>query len=84
VTKIDLRKLMQKRLTLTGSTLRNRPIAFKAELARSLEETVWPVIAQGRYKPVIDTLFPLGKVVEAHRRIDSGEHVGKIILTMAD
>jgi putative PIG3 family NAD(P)H quinone oxidoreductase len=84
VTKIDLRRLMQKRLTLTGSTLRNRPIAFKAELARSLEETVWPVIAQGRYKPVIDTLFPLGKVVEAHRRIDSGEHVGKIILTMAD
>ena len=53
-TEIDLRQIMQKRLTLTGSTLRNRPVAFKAELARALEETVWPVIKQGRYKPVID------------------------------
>ena len=53
-TKIDLRQIMQKRLTLTGSTLRNRPVAFKAELARALEETVWPIIEQGRYKPVID------------------------------
>ena len=75
---------MGKRLTLTGSTLRPRPVDFKAELARSLEEAVWPVIAQGRYKPVIDKLFPLADVVEAHRRIDVGEHVGKIILTMAD
>jgi putative PIG3 family NAD(P)H quinone oxidoreductase len=83
VTKIDLRRVMHKRLTLTGSTLRNRPIAFKAELARSLAETVWPIIAKGRYKPVIDKLFPLEEVVEAHRRIDSGEHIGKIILTVA-
>jgi NADPH:quinone reductase len=82
-TNIDLRRIMMKRLTLTGSTLRNRPAAFKAELARSLEEAVWPVIASGRYKPVIDKLFPLDDVVEAHRRID-GEHMGKIILTMAD
>jgi len=84
VTKADLRKLMAKRLTLTGSTLRTRPVAFKAELARSIEEAVWPVIAQSRYKPVIDRLFPLDAVVAAHRRIDSGEHVGKIILTVAD
>ena len=84
VTGIDLRKIMGKRLTLTGSTLRPRPLAFKAELARSLEEAVWPVIAQGRYKPLIDKLFPLTQAVEAHRRIDSGEHVGKIILTMTD
>jgi NADPH2:quinone reductase len=81
---IDLRQIMQKRLTLTGSTLRNRPIAFKAELARALEETVWPVIKQGRYKPVIDSIFPLEDVVEAHQRIDSGEHIGKIILTMTE
>ena len=66
-TQIDLRQIMQKRLTLTGSTLRNRPVAFKAELARALEETVWPMIAQGRYKPVIDKIFPLEDVVEAHR-----------------
>jgi len=81
---IDLRQIMQKRLTLTGSTLRNRPVAFKAELARALEETVWPVVRQGRYKPVIDRIFPLEDVVEAHQRIDSGEHIGKIILTMTE
>ncbi len=84
VTEVDLRKIMGKRLTLTGSTLRPRPLAFKAELARTLEEAVWPVIAQGRYKPVIDKLFPLAQVVEAHRRMDGGEHIGKIILTMTD
>ncbi len=83
-TEVDLRQIMMKRLTLTGSTLRNRPIPFKAELARALEETVWPVIKKRRYKPVIDHVFPLGEVVEAHRRIDSGEHVGKIILTMVE
>jgi NADPH2:quinone reductase len=84
VTPVDLRKIMAKRLTLTGSTLRPRAVAFKAELARSLEEAVWPIIAQGRYKPVIDRLFPLDAVVEAHERIDSGDHIGKIILTMTD
>ena len=83
-TKIDLRKVMSKRLTLTGSTLRNRPVAFKAELARSIEEAVWPIIARGRYKPVVDRLFPLEEAVEAHRRIDGGEHIGKIILTLDD
>jgi NADPH2:quinone reductase len=83
-TSIDLRKIMQKRLVLTGSTLRPRPAAFKAELARSIEEAVWPVIAQGRYKPVIDKLVPLEEAVEAHRRMDGGEHIGKIILTVTD
>jgi putative PIG3 family NAD(P)H quinone oxidoreductase len=83
-TEIDLRQIMMKRLTLTGSTLRNRPVPFKAELARALEETVWPIIARGRFKPVVDHIFPLDEVVEAHRRIDSGEHFGKIILSMAD
>ncbi len=83
-TEIDLRQIMQKRLTLTGSTMRNRPVAFKAELARTLHETVWPIIKQGRYKPVIDKIFPLDEIVEAHQRIDGGEHVGKIILTMTD
>jgi putative PIG3 family NAD(P)H quinone oxidoreductase len=83
-TSIDLRQIMQKRLTLTGSTLRTRPVSFKAELARALEETVWPIIKQGRYKPVIDRIFPLEDVVDAHTRIDSGEHIGKIILTMTE
>ncbi len=83
-TEIDIRQIMMKRLTLTGSTLRNRPVTFKAELARALEETVWPMIEKGRYKPVIDHVFPLEEVVEAHRRIDSGAHIGKIILSMAE
>jgi NADPH2:quinone reductase len=83
-TNIDLRRVMQKRATLTGSTLRNRPASFKAELAHAIEEAVWPIVKQGRYKPVIDTLFPLGKVVDAHKRIDGGEHIGKIILTMTE
>jgi len=64
--------------------MRNRPVAFKGELARTLEETVWPIIKQARYKPVIDSIFPLEEVAEAHSRIDSGEHIGKIILTMTD
>jgi NADPH:quinone reductase len=82
-TSIDLRRVMMKRATLTGSTLRNRPVAFKAEIARALRESVWPIVKEGRYKPVIDRLFPLEEVVEAHRRIDGGEHIGKIILTMS-
>jgi putative PIG3 family NAD(P)H quinone oxidoreductase len=81
---VDLRLVMQKRLVLTGSMLRPRPRQFKAELARALEETVWPLIAIGRYKPVIDRIFPLDEVADAHRRIESGEHFGKIILTMTE
>jgi NADPH2:quinone reductase len=83
-TSIDLRQVMMKRLTLTGSTLRTRPIRFKGELARALEETVWPLIAGGRYKPVIDSIFPLEDVSAAHERIDGGEHIGKIVLTVAE
>jgi putative PIG3 family NAD(P)H quinone oxidoreductase len=81
---VDLRQIMQKRLTLTGSMLRPRPVSFKAELARALQETVWPIIKQGRYKPVIDKIFPLEDAADAHRRIDGGEHIGKIILTMTE
>jgi NADPH2:quinone reductase len=83
-TSIDLRRIMMKRATLTGSTLRTRPVAFKAELARAIEEAVWPIVKEGRYKPVIDSHFPFDRVVEAHRRIDGGDHIGKIILTVAD
>ena len=83
VTQIDLWKLLAKRVTLTGSTLRSRPVAFKGKLARAIEENVWPMIAQGCYRPVIDKVFPLVQAAEAHRRIDAGEHVGKIILTIA-
>jgi putative PIG3 family NAD(P)H quinone oxidoreductase len=81
---LDLRKIMAKRLTLTGSTLRSRALSYKAELARAVEEVVWPVIAENRYRPIIDRLYPMEEVEEAHRRMESSEHIGKIILTMTD
>jgi putative PIG3 family NAD(P)H quinone oxidoreductase len=77
---ISLLDIMRKRLVLTGSTLRARPAAFKAELAAELREQVWPHLEAGAIRPVIDSVFPLERAADAHRRIDSGEHVGKIVL----
>jgi NADPH:quinone reductase-like Zn-dependent oxidoreductase len=71
---------MAKRLTLTGSTLRARPAAFKSALAADLERQVWPHFKEGRLKPVIDSVFPLAQAAEAHRRMGSGDHIGKIVL----
>ncbi|MCG6121238.1 MAG: NAD(P)H-quinone oxidoreductase [Microvirga sp.] len=78
----DFRKLMMKRLTHTGSTLRPRSVAQKAEIARSLRQHVLPLLAQGRCKPLIDSVFPLAEAVRAHELMDSSAHVGKIVLTM--
>ena len=78
----DLRLLMVKRLTHTGSTLRPRSITQKAAIARALEEKVMPLLAQGRVKPVIDCTFPLEEVARAHERMEAGEHIGKIVLTI--
>ena len=79
---VDLRPLMQKRLVHTGSTLRPRPAAEKAVIAEALRTKVWPLIEAGRCRPVIDSVYPLDKVAEAHARIDSSAHVGKIVLTV--
>lgn len=79
---LDLTPLLIKRLTLTGSTLRARSVAMKAEIADALAEHVLPLLAQGRVKPVIDTVVPFAEVANAHRRMDEGSHVGKIVLTM--
>jgi putative PIG3 family NAD(P)H quinone oxidoreductase len=79
---IPLVMVMQKRLTLTGSTLRPRTGAFKALVAQEIERTVWPYVVDGTLKPVIDRVFPLGEAAEAHRRMESGDHVGKIVLTI--
>lgn len=79
---VDLMPVMLKRLTLTGSTLRARPAAEKARLAAAIEATVWPWIEAGKLRPVIDSVFPLARAADAHRRIDSGEHAGKILLTV--
>lgn len=80
---VDFRRLMMKRLTHTGSTLRARDVAFKADVAASLRANVWPLLAEGRAKPLIDSTFPLAKVADAHRRMESSGHVGKIVLTVA-
>lgn len=77
---IDFRRLMLKRLTHTGSTLRSRSVAEKAVIARALEDKVVPLLAQGRCHPVIDSVFALEDVAAAHARMDGGEHIGKIVL----
>lgn len=84
VTEIDLQPLLTKRVTLTGSTLRARPVALKARLAEALAEHVLPLLAAGRARPPIDSVFPFDRVAEAHARMDGGQHVGKIVLSMGD
>ncbi|WP_112663880.1 NAD(P)H-quinone oxidoreductase [Microvirga flavescens] len=79
---VDFRRLMLKRLTHTGSTLRSRPVAEKAAIAEALEAHVWPLLGEGRCRPVMDSSFPLENVREAHARMDGGQHVGKIVLTV--
>jgi NADPH:quinone reductase len=77
---IPLWDVMRKRLTLTGSTLRARPTGFKAALAADLRREVWPHLEAGSIRPVINATFPLAQAAEAHRLMDSGDHVGKIVL----
>jgi len=77
---ISIVDLMLRRLTLTGSTLRARSVEFKSMVADEIARTVWPHVSAGRLKPVIDSVFPLERAADAHRRIDEGDHVGKIVL----
>ena len=77
---VNLMPVMLKRLTLTGSTLRPRSVAFKAAIARRLREQVWPLIETGRIKPVIHATFPLARAADAHRLMESSAHIGKIVL----
>jgi NADPH2:quinone reductase len=79
---VDLLPLMLKRLTLTGSTLRPRTVVEKALIAAALEKTVWPLLAKGICKPQIYKTFPLAQAAEAHRLMESSEHIGKIVLEM--
>lgn len=81
---IDFMPLLMKRVTLTGSTLRARPLAMKAKLAAALEEKVLPLLAAGQARPPIDSTYPFEKVAEAHARMDGGAHVGKIVLVMEE
>jgi NADPH:quinone reductase len=77
---LDLIRLMMRRLTLTGSTLRVQTPEAKARMAKAIEQRVWPLIAEGKVKAVIDSSFKLEDAVGAHRRIDDPEHIGKIVL----
>ncbi|MGT2513255.1 NAD(P)H-quinone oxidoreductase [Sphingomonas panni] len=79
---IPLWDIMRRRLTLTGSTLRPRDAAFKEMVADELSRTVWPHVAAGKLRPVMDRSFPLEQAAEAHRRMEAGDHVGKIVLTL--
>jgi len=81
-TTVDFRRIMLKRLTHTGSTLRARSVADKAAIARAVEENVWPLIAAGKVKPVIYQTFPLANAAAAHALMESGAHIGKIVLTV--
>jgi putative PIG3 family NAD(P)H quinone oxidoreductase len=80
---IDLMTLMHRRLTLTGSTLRARSIEEKGRIARAVRENVWPQIEKGEVRPVLHATFPLAAAAEAHRALESGTHVGKIVLTVS-
>ncbi|RFZ82256.1 NAD(P)H-quinone oxidoreductase [Mucilaginibacter terrenus] len=79
---IDLSVVMRKRLYITGSTLRSREVTFKAAIARQLEEKIWPLIANGQIKPVIYKTFSFNEAAKAHELMESGDHMGKIVLTM--
>ena len=78
--KIDAGLVLRKRLTLTGSTLRPRSVAYKTALAHDLRAVVWPLLAAGRIKPVIHQVFPAARAAEAHALMESSTHVGKIVL----
>ncbi|WP_345767649.1 MULTISPECIES: NAD(P)H-quinone oxidoreductase [Chryseobacterium] len=79
-TSLDIRKVMTKRLTITGSTLRSRGYKFKKQLAKEVQKYVWPLIESKQFKPVIFQTFPFSEAAEAHRLLENGTHTGKIVL----
>ena len=79
---VSFDQILRRRLTITGGTLRPRPVAFKGEVARDLHERIWPLIESGRIRPVIHATFPLAEAARAHELMESSAHVGKIVLTV--
>jgi NADPH2:quinone reductase len=79
---VDFRQMLQKRLTHTGSGLRPRSVADKGKMARAMEEKVWPLLNAGKVRPVIDSTFPLAEAARAHARMETSQHIGKIVLTL--
>jgi NADPH:quinone reductase-like Zn-dependent oxidoreductase len=80
---VNLIALMQRRATLTGSTLRARSVAEKGAIAAALRERVWPLLESGAVMPVIHATFPLRSAADAHRVMDSSEHIGKLVLVVS-
>ncbi|HEU4646504.1 MAG TPA: NAD(P)H-quinone oxidoreductase [Burkholderiales bacterium] len=81
-TELDVNEVMRRRLTLTGSTLRPRPVAFKGAIATQLRSRIWPLIEDGKIKPVIYKTFKLEEAAEAHRLMETNAHIGKLVLTL--
>jgi NADPH2:quinone reductase len=79
---VNLATVMQKRLWITGSTLRPRTPAEKGAIASALRATVWPMLESGRVAPIVHAVFPLERAADAHRLMESSQHVGKLVLTM--
>ena len=77
---IDLWDVISKNLRLTGSLLKPQPLSIKAKIAKEIKNTVWPLLHSGKIKPIIDQTFPLEKAAEAHKLMESSDHIGKIIL----
>jgi NADPH2:quinone reductase len=77
---VNAGEVLRRRLTITGSTLRPRPVAFKGAIAAALRQHVWPLLEAGRIKPVIHTVFPATQAAAAHALMESSTHVGKIML----
>jgi NADPH:quinone reductase len=81
-TELDINEVMRRRLTISGSTLRPRPVEFKGRIAAKLRERIWPLIEAGRIRPQIYKTFPLAQATEAHRLMESSQHIGKLVLTV--
>lgn len=81
---IDFGQLLHKRLTVTGSTLRPRSVEFKGEIARNLREHIWPLLESGKVRAVVDRIFPLDRVMQAHELMESSNHIGKIVLQVVE
>jgi len=81
-TELDINELMRRRLTISGSTLRPRPVEFKGAIACSLREKIWPLIEAGKIKPEIYKTFPLEQAADAHRLMETSQHIGKLVLTV--
>jgi NADPH2:quinone reductase len=81
-TELDINEVMRKRLTLSGSTLRPRTVEFKGYIAKNLREKIWPLVEAGKIKPEIFKTFPLAQAAEAHRLMETSQHIGKLVLTL--